>query len=29
MKHKMELLKKKNGTSEAALIENLVEKAIL
>ncbi len=27
--HKMELLKKKNGTSEAALIESLVEKAIL
>lgn len=27
--HKMELLKKKNGMSEAALIENLVEKAIL
>jgi len=27
--HKMELLKNKNGTSEAALIESLVEKAIL
>jgi hypothetical protein len=27
--HKIELLKKKNGTSEAAIIEGLVEKAIL